>query len=123
MKIKEIAFVGYPVSDVARARTFYQDVLGLKLLYAHEMPGDKWWIEYDIAGSALAISNTWPPSGQSGPGAALEVDDLDTSLAELKAAGITICHETMSSPSCRFVTVADPDGNAIILHQANANPS
>lgn len=119
MKIKEIAFIGYPVSDVARARAFYQDVLGLKLLYAHEMPDDKWWIEYDIAGSALAISNTWAPSGQPGPGVALEVDDLDASLAEMKEAGIPICHDVMSSPSCRFVTIADPDGNAIVLHQAS----
>ena len=120
MKIKEIAFFGYPVSDVARARAFYQDVLGLKLLYAHEMPDDKWWIEYDIAGSALAISNTWSPSGKPGPGVALEVDDLDASLAEMKKAGVPVCHDVMSSPVCRFVTIADPDGNAIVLHQTTS---
>ena len=110
MKIKEVAFIGYPVSDMARARAFYQDVLGLKLLYAHEMPGDKWWVEYDIAGTALAISNTWAPSGESGPGMALEVEDLGATLKELEAAGVSVIGETMSSPSCHFAVIADPDG-------------
>ena len=123
MKIKQVAFIGYPVSDVARARAFYQDVLGLKILYAHEMPNDKWWIEYDIAGTALAISNLWPPSGQSGPGVALEVDDLDPALAELTDAGVTVSHEIMESPSCRFFSIKDPDGNDITLHQLSASQS
>ncbi len=55
MKIKEVAFIGNPVSDLARARSFYQDGLGLKLLYAHEMPGNRWWIEYAIAGTAIIL--------------------------------------------------------------------
>ena len=29
MKIKNIAFIGIPVTDVPRARTFYEEVLGL----------------------------------------------------------------------------------------------
>jgi catechol 2,3-dioxygenase-like lactoylglutathione lyase family enzyme len=31
MDYKEIAFVAYPVTDVARSRKFYEDVLGFKL--------------------------------------------------------------------------------------------
>jgi catechol 2,3-dioxygenase-like lactoylglutathione lyase family enzyme len=31
MKIKNIAFVGIPVTDIPRARTFYEEVLGLKV--------------------------------------------------------------------------------------------
>ena len=31
MKIKNIAFVGIPVTDMKRAREFYEDVLGLKV--------------------------------------------------------------------------------------------
>ena len=30
IRYKEIAFVAYPVTDVARARKFYEGVLGLK---------------------------------------------------------------------------------------------
>jgi catechol 2,3-dioxygenase-like lactoylglutathione lyase family enzyme len=30
MKIKEIAFTCYPVADMARARDFYENIIGLK---------------------------------------------------------------------------------------------
>ncbi len=73
MKITEIAFVGYPVSDIKKSRAFYEDVLGLKVgELDHEMEGmpGKYWIEYDIGGSTFAISNAWEASGQSGPSVA-----------------------------------------------------
>src|SRR5215468_11128444 len=38
--IKEIAFTGSSVTDIKRARTFYEHVLGLKP--AEEMAGGKW---------------------------------------------------------------------------------
>jgi catechol 2,3-dioxygenase-like lactoylglutathione lyase family enzyme len=43
MKIKAIGFVGIPVTDVKRAREFYEGVLGLKV--SEEMMGGR-WIEY-----------------------------------------------------------------------------
>jgi catechol 2,3-dioxygenase-like lactoylglutathione lyase family enzyme len=43
MKIKAIGFVGIPVTDLKRARAFYEDVLGLRT--SDEMMGGK-WIEY-----------------------------------------------------------------------------
>jgi predicted enzyme related to lactoylglutathione lyase len=123
MNIVGIAFIGYPVTDVPRARKFYEETLGLKLLFAHEMPDNRWWIEYDVGGNALAISNLWPPSGQSGPGVALEIEDLDAALADLTDIGVSISHEIMESPSCRFFSIKDPDGNDITLHQRNASQS
>ena len=58
--IKEIAFVFHPVTDIARARKFYEDLLGLKTSLQVEFGPGQWWIEYDIAGQALAISNAMP---------------------------------------------------------------
>ena len=40
MKIKEIGFVGIPVTDMTKARAFYEDVLGLKP--DPEMIGERW---------------------------------------------------------------------------------
>ena len=48
---------------------------------------------------------------------ALEVDDLDNALGELKQAGVRIDSEIMESPVCRFFLLSDPDGNPLILHQ------
>ena len=70
MKIKEIGFVAIPVTDIPRARKFYEDVLGLHV--SDEMMGGK-WIEYSVGDNTLAIGNVgeqWKPSDQ-GTGAAL----------------------------------------------------
>jgi catechol 2,3-dioxygenase-like lactoylglutathione lyase family enzyme len=48
MKVTESAFTGYPVTDMPRARAFYEGVLGLKPASTFEHEG-KHWIEYDIA--------------------------------------------------------------------------
>ena len=48
-----IAYFVYPVTDLARARKFYEETLGLKL----EMNFQDMWMEYDLAGQAFAITN------------------------------------------------------------------
>jgi predicted enzyme related to lactoylglutathione lyase len=120
MKILEIPFVGFPVTDVERSRTFYEQVLGLKLTMLHELEPDsgQYWIEYNIGASCLAISNMWPPTGApGGPTLALEVDDLDQAMQELKDNGAKVTSEVMQSPSCRFFMFDDPDGNPLMMHQ------
>jgi len=119
MKITAVAFIGYPVTDMARARAFYENVLGLTAGAVWEHEG-KAWIEYDLGTATLAISNMsadmWKPSND-GPAVALEVDDLDGAVAELRAAGVKFYLEPMSSPVCRMAVVADPDGNSVVLHK------
>ena len=66
IKVKELAFVFYPVTDIARARKFYEGFLGLKTGLQVEFGPGQWWIEYDIAGQALAISNAMPDGNQLG---------------------------------------------------------
>jgi hypothetical protein len=65
MKIVEIAFTGYPVTDIQRARAFYEDVLKLESTRTFES-GDRHWTEYDLGPSTFAISNMssedWKPS-------------------------------------------------------------
>ena len=117
IKVTEIAFTGYPVTDVPRARAFYEGVLGLNASMANEFTKGQWWIEYEIGTGTLALSNAWPPSGQSGPGVALEVTDLDGALNFLKAQNVPVSYGPMDSPVCRFFGVKDPDGNDITLHQ------
>ena len=83
MKAKKIAFTGIPVTDIKRAREFYEGVLGLKV--SDEMMGGK-WIEYAVGDDTLAIANVgehWTPSDQ-GTGAAFEVEDFDEAIKRLK---------------------------------------
>src|SRR5260370_8674143 len=87
MKIVEIAFTGYRVADMRRARAFYEDVLKLESTRTFEN-GDRHWIEYDLGPSTFAISNMssedWKPSND-GPAIAFEVEDFDSAVAELRA--------------------------------------
>ncbi len=48
---------------------------------------------------------------------ALEVDDFEKSVAELKAAGVPVTFDPMETPICHFAIVRDPDGNAVMIHK------
>src|ERR1051325_9053942 len=77
IRYKEIAFVAYPVTDMARARKFYEGVLGLKpnAPVGSDPPR---WIEYDIGPGTLGIGSSpqWLPS-PDGASEALEVEDFE----------------------------------------------
>ncbi|HUS36334.1 MAG TPA: VOC family protein [Verrucomicrobiae bacterium] len=123
MKVTEIAFSCYPVTDMARARKFYEGVLGLKATYVVGEPGGMQWTEYDIANGTLSIgagAPDWKPTAH-GCSVGLEVDDFDAAIAELKAQGVKFQMEPFPTPVCRMAFINDPDGNAICIHKRNAN--
>ena len=113
--IQEIAFVAYPVSDMKRARRFYEETLGLKL----ESNFQDQWVEYDIHGGTFAITSmdlNHKPAAKGGL-VAFEVDDLEAELQRLRAAGVPLTLEVQTTPVCRFAAVADPDGNTLVIHR------
>jgi predicted enzyme related to lactoylglutathione lyase len=116
LKIKGIAFVGIPVTDMKRAREFYEGVLGLKV--SEEMMSGR-WVEYAVGNDTLAIANVgeqWRPSDQ-GTGAALEVDDFDEAIKQLKDRHVPFTAEAADTPCCHMAIVQDPDGNNIVIHK------
>ena len=116
MKITDIAFFAYAVSDMNKARAFYEGVLNLKPNSEYDGPN---WVEYDIGATTLGIGcapGMWDPSPK-GASAALEMEDFDEALATVKAKNIPIVMGPHEFPSCRMVVIADPDGNRITLHK------
>jgi len=115
---KAIAFTGYPVTDIERARGFYEGVLGLKEARKWEHNG-RAWIEYELDGAALAVTNMamemWKPS-PDGPCAAIEVADFDAAVAALQKAGVPFSVGPVDNGGCKLAVIADPDGNAIAIH-------
>jgi catechol 2,3-dioxygenase-like lactoylglutathione lyase family enzyme len=120
--LKKIAFVTYPVKDVARAREFYEGKLGLEL-GLHGNHGEKWWIEYDLpGGGCLALSNfEGEPSAGAGGRVAFEVEDLDALTTRLKAQGVVFAGDVIHGPRCRMAVCFDSEGNSLLLHQLNAS--
>ena len=117
IRYKEIAFAAYPVTDVARARKFYEGVLGFKP-NAPLKSEDPRWIEYDIGSATIGIGSSpqWLPS-QDGPSVALEVEDFDDAVATLRDHKIPIIIGPLDLPSCQMATVRDPDGNKLTIHR------
>jgi predicted enzyme related to lactoylglutathione lyase len=120
IKIKEVAFVCHAVADVTRARDFYEKLLGLTPSMNMEFAPGVWWIEYEMAGVALAVTNSQPPAGAGGASLALEVENLEEALATVKAAGVPLTFNTMDFPPCRIFGVASPDGYSVMFHQRKA---
>jgi predicted enzyme related to lactoylglutathione lyase len=121
MKITEIAFTGYSVTNMKRAKAFYESLLGLtKSRGFGQHEGDDQWAEYDIGAGCLALitgaGDQWPPH-PAGTAAAFEVDDFDGYVKKLREAGVTFIFEPQEHPGCRSAVVADPDGNWLMLHQ------
>lgn len=119
MKINEVAFIGYPVTDIKRAREFYEGVLGLKQTHVFGDVNETAWIEYEIGDVALAIGNgapEWKPA-MGGGCVGLEMEDFDDAISDLKAAGVQFYAEPFESPVCRMAVIADPDGNSITVHK------
>ncbi len=116
MKISAIGFVAIPVTDIPRARKFYEGVLGLTV--SDEMMGGK-WIEYTVGQDTLAIGNVsdmWRPSDQ-GTGAAFEVEDFDDAIKWLKDRHVRFAAEPFETPCCHMAVVQDPDGNKLMIHK------
>lgn len=119
-----IAFAVYHVTDVARARRFYEESLGLKTCMEMEFAPGKWWVEYDAGGpSALAITNYESPAMNAtpSPGIAIEVTNLAEALALVRAAGVTVTWGPNEFPVCHSFAVKDPDGNDLYFHQRKAH--
>ncbi len=118
MKIKEIAFVCYAIEDIAKARHFYEDILGLT-------PGSKWegedsfFIEYEIGPHTLALGKGADnfKIGVGGATVALEVENFEEAIKKLKDNNVTFLLEGTETPVCHMALVKDPDGNQIMIHQ------
>jgi len=112
----------YPVTDVARARKFYEETLGLKSGSVGNQ-GERYWVEYDLpGGGCLALTNFVPdtPSAAAGGTIAFEVDDLDRLMDDLKTKGVIFKSDIIHSPVCRMAMCLDSEGNSLLLHQLKA---
>jgi predicted enzyme related to lactoylglutathione lyase len=120
IKISDIAFTGTPVTDMKKARAFYEGVLGLASAHVFEFEG-KTWLEYDIGPGKATLAVTdynteWKPSA-AGTTIAFEVADFDDAIAHLKTHNVAFLVEPYESPVCRMALISDPDGNTITIHQ------
>jgi len=100
--IKRIPYIRIGVSDLKKAVSFYQDILGLEKIT--EWPTGA---IFDIAGVSLGIELRVKPE------ICLLVDDVDEAYRNLKDEGLKFATEPKDQPwGGRTAAFVDPDGNA-----------
>jgi predicted enzyme related to lactoylglutathione lyase len=118
INIQSIAFTSYPVTDLARARAFYEETLGLKYETGLERDG-MGFAEYEAGGGYFSILTgvpNWKPSDH-GPAIAFEVEDFDAAIADLREKGVEFAMEPFPTPVCQMALIFDPDRNQVIIHK------
>jgi predicted enzyme related to lactoylglutathione lyase len=116
IKVTNIAFTGYPVTDKQKAKDFYEGILNLKSTMDMDFPAG-FWIEYDLGTGTLALTNMWKAASRTGPSVALEVEDFPATIEALKAKGVPFDGEPFETPVCHIGIVTDPDGNFVMIHK------
>ena len=112
--IQELDFIGIPSQDVERARSFYRDILGMRL---DEHADYEQW-----AGDTCFV--VWEPErvgmefvAQTGNPLPLRVEDVHAARADLESKGVIFFGNTLDTGVCHMAIFADPDGNQLMLHR------
>ena len=115
MQVERVDFVSFLTQDLARAKRFYTEVLGLEVETEgeHDMELRAGQVTLDI----FDPSSIGQPFAPSPAGLALRVPDVDAARAELEAKGVEFDGETIATGVCRQAWFKDPDGNALMLHR------
>ncbi|QQA42077.1 VOC family protein [Pelagovum pacificum] len=117
---KGINVVSIPVPDLAAARTFYSETLGLgEPLF--DLPDDG-WIEFSTGapGSNLSITTApdgWQPSDDT-VCIVLNVEDTAAAVQDLTSRGITCSEAATVEGMVTFASFHDPFGNKLQICSA-----
>ena len=114
MDVERVDFVSFLTQDIARAKRFYADVLGLEV----ETEGKS---DMELRAGQVTLDIFDPTSvGQefapSPAGMALRVPDVAAARAELEGKGVEFDGQTVDTGVCHMAFFSDPDGNSLMLH-------
>jgi catechol 2,3-dioxygenase-like lactoylglutathione lyase family enzyme len=121
MSLTHLQLLSVPVADQDRARDFYVNTLGFDLIADTQTGPGMRWVQVGAGGAQTSLTLvTWFDTMPAGSlrGLVIESDDLDGDIKALTARGVELS-EVQAAPWGQFVTLADPDGNGLIL-QATA---
>lgn len=113
IEVEQVDFVTVPTHDVARARRFYGELLGLPVSRVNPD-------EFETPNVTLGL---WQPEAEgvtfsaNTAGIALRVPDVAAARERLAAAGVEFLGETVDTGVCHMAFFYDPDGNVLILHR------
>ena len=117
MKVLRGHHISFSVTDLARAKRFYGDVLGLAEVPRPEMGLAGAWYAAGDTEVHLIVKPSGADVGQPPASltpiadhAAFQIDDYDAAVAHLRSAGLDVMETT---PALGQLWVRDPDGHVI----------
>lgn len=122
-EVTGVDFIAVPTRDFESSARFYEDVLGLR-------PSKRWGDmpaqEFETGSLTIAVMQSDAFNIEferhSHP-IALHVEDVEAARKVLEAKGVEFAADTMDSGVCHMAHFADPDGNALMLHNRYAPPA
>ena len=109
----KIELIAIPVTDVDRARDFYEKQAGFHLDHDHTVSDEIRFVQLTPPGSACSIAlgqGITDAAPGSVRGVQMVVGDAAAAREELAGRGVEVS-EVQEFPWGRFVFFADPDGN------------
>jgi catechol 2,3-dioxygenase-like lactoylglutathione lyase family enzyme len=119
--ITGMAHACFTVSDLDASIHFYQDLLGLKPAFDFRREdGTRFGLYLHLGGRAFIELFQGQlgerAEGQSYRHICLEVDDIESTVADLRARGVEVSDPKLGGDQSWQAWIADPDGNRIELH-------
>jgi catechol 2,3-dioxygenase-like lactoylglutathione lyase family enzyme len=119
-----VDFVSVPTKDLAAAREFYGDVLGLEPSKLWQRTGQEpLGAEFETGTVTIALIACEQIGIEFQPNKvpiAFQVDDVEAARAELESRGVRFQGDTIDSGVCHQAIFQDPDGNSLDLHHRYA---
>lgn len=106
----DVAF--YHANDMAASREWYRKLLGRDEVADY---GD--WVEFTVGGARFGIDSGNTATEIPNAVVSFRVADLDTAVADLRAAGIEPTSEIIDVGPTRIVALRDPSGNMVQLSE------
>ncbi|HIJ94210.1 MAG TPA: VOC family protein [Desulfuromonadales bacterium] len=103
------------VSDLAKAKTFYADLLGLPIANQSEMSIEFFPGAATTLGVSLALHDDVRPLVGRHTGISLKVEKIASLCDTLRQGGVTFVEPLESSPWGKMAVVQDFDGNMFAL--------
>jgi catechol 2,3-dioxygenase-like lactoylglutathione lyase family enzyme len=114
--IKTVWCITFYVSDLRKAKKFYEEILGLEKKYEYSS-----YVGFECGGVEIGLipkPQKEQKTSETSPSVEFLVDDVDRTYSELKSKGVKFIKELHDEPwGGRQATFTDPDGHVLEIAQ------
>jgi catechol 2,3-dioxygenase-like lactoylglutathione lyase family enzyme len=118
-----LSVISVPVTDQERAKRFYTEKVGFRLLFESSFGPELRWIQVGPGDGPSVALVTWfdemPPG--SVRGLVFDSDDLDADYVAMTSRGVSFHGPPAQRAGGVFASFSDPDGNQLSLRQADSS--